>query len=158
MTLNMNQFGPEPVAGDITNAGTGMVISAQVSPSAGSAVVAAEALKLVSTSSAAGVPVVTPVTALTDVIYCVAIRSLKNATFTAGKPLEIAMRNTIIWMTAGAAIDAGKFVEYDYTTKKVKVNTTIGRDAIGIAQNKVTADGDLIRILLSVPNTESISA
>ncbi len=158
MTLSMNDLAMQPVVGLITNAGTGMVLTAQINPDAATPVVAGEALKLLATSSAAGVPVVTPVTALTDTIYCVAAYNLKNATFTAGKPLEIAMRNTIIWMTAGAAIDAGKFVEYDYTTKKVKVNLTAGRDAIGIAQNKVTADGQLIRILLNVPNAESISA
>lgn len=156
-TLSMNQFTIQPVAGDVTNAGSGMTLSAQIYGSESSPAVAAQAMKLVATSSAAGVPVITALTSVNDAAYCVIIRSLKNATFPAGSPVEIAMRNSIIWMTASEAINAGVFVEVNYATGKVR-NCTGTHPSIGIAQNKVTADGDLIRVLLDVPQNESPSA
>lgn len=157
MTLSMNQFEIQPVAGDLSLPRTGMVISAEVSSSESGAILPGEAVKIDTSAPYGGVPKVLKLTANTQAPFAVAIRNLKNATFEANDPLEIAMRNSIIWMTAGAAINPGSWVENVYTTGKVITNTGTN-PTLGTALDKATGDGSLIRVLIQAPETESPSA
>lgn len=158
MTLSMNQFTIEPVAGDLSLPRTGMVISGQVAASESTSIVPAQAVKLDTSAPFGGVPQVLAMTADSDPVFAVAIRNLKNPSFVANDALELAQRNSVIWMTAGAAMNPGVFVRFAYATKKVVAAATGNYSIIGSLLDKATADGAVVRVLLQVPETESTTA
>lgn len=158
MTLSMNQFAIEPIAGDLSLPRTGMVISGQIAASESTNVVPAQAVKLDTTAPYGGVPQVLAMTADSDPVFAIVIRNLKNAFFVANDPLELAQRNSVIWMTAGAAMNPGTFVRFAYSTKKVVAAATGNYSIIGSLLDKATADGTLVRVLLQVPEVESTTA
>jgi hypothetical protein len=157
MTLNMNQFEMQPVAGDISLPHSGMIISAAVASSESTQITPGQAVKIDSSAAYGGVPQVLALTANTQESFGIVVRNLKQPYFTAGQPLELAMNNAVIWMTAGVAINPGQFVEFIYTTKKLAVNTGVN-PSIGRALDKSSGNGSLIRVLVQVPHSESSSA
>lgn len=150
MALNQNQFAMEPVQGDTEGTLHGSVFPCQVSGSAGAAIVPGEAVKC--EDSAGGVPKVLPLAANTDKTFGFAIRTLKDINFAALDFVEIAGFGTLMYMTAGAAVARMAKLEVVYTTKKVITSVGVN-PVVGYAFDKATADGDLIRVLISTPNS-----
>lgn len=157
MTLSMNQFDMQPVQGDLSLPRTGTVITAAVSANENGVFVAGQAVKIDPAAPYGGVPQMLALTANTQESFGVVIRQLKNTQFSSGVPFELAMNNSVIWMTAAEAINPGQFVEFIYTTNKIKTNTGVN-PYLGKALDKSTGDGSLIRVLLQVPLNESPSA
>lgn len=152
---NINAFALAPLKGDTSLPRTGMVISAMVKSDEAVPIVAGQAVKLV--DSAGGVPVITALTATTDAAFGVALYNIKNQSYAANAALEIGMRNTVVWMEAAGAIARGAFVQFNYATNKVSLNLGLN-PTLGVAMDKATADGDLIRVLLDIPAQESATA
>ncbi len=148
MVLNPNQFNMTPVQGEMDLQFHGSVFSMAVDATQASALVAGQAVKLY--DRAVPLPTVVALAANTDATFGFVVRNLKDATFPALSRVEIATNYSVMYMTAGAAIARGAKVEVVYTTNKVITNAGTNPVA-GLALDKATADGDLIRIMVLNP-------
>ena len=117
MALDINQFSQTPVAGEPDLQFAGSVVSARVSASQGTALVAGQAVKI--EDSAGGVPNVLGIASNTDVSWGIVLRNLKDQSFPAQQPLEIGRTGTVVYLTASGAIARGAAVEIAYDTFKV---------------------------------------
>lgn len=140
--LNQNQFSQIPVQGEMDLQFEGSVVSAIVDASSAT-LIAGQPVKLVDSSSP--LPKVTALTANTDVTWGFVSYNPKDGDFPANARLEIALVNSVMWMTAGAAIARGAKLEVVYTTNKVITNAGTN-PLVGYAFDKAAADGDLIRV------------
>ncbi len=152
MSLDINQFAQTPVQGMIDLSFQGSVISAQVGSAQATALVAGQAVKLATT--AGGVPKVIGLAANTDVSWGFVLRNLKDANFPAFAAVEIALQNTVVWMTAGAAITRGAKLEVVYTTNKVITNAGTN-PVVGYAFDTASGDGALIRVYVLTQSYQS---
>lgn len=148
MTLDINQFKITPVQGEVDMGYLGSVVSAQVDSSQVANLVAGQPVRLV--NSAGGVPKVIALSANTQDTWGYIAYNLKNAEFEANQAVQVALQGTIMWMTAGAAIDRGAPVEVVYTTNKVIANAGTNPVA-GYAYDKASGDGALIRVFILTP-------
>lgn len=148
MALNINQFAQSTVQGAPDLQFNGSVLSARVDASQATAIVPGQAVKMY--NAAGGTPTVVGLAANTDAVLGVAMFNLKDASYAASAPLEIAMQGSVVWMTAGAAIARGALVEFALATNKVITSAGINT-VIGLALDKAAADGDLVRILIKAP-------
>jgi hypothetical protein len=149
MTLQLNQFGQQVVQGQLDLKGFGEnVISCEIASAETATCVAGDPVKL--EDSAGGVPKVLKATADTDAIFGFIVRNLKDASFIAGDRCEIAIRGSVMYMTASAAIARGAAVESVTATSKVKTwaNTNV---MAGIAMDKASGNNSLIRVYVDVP-------
>lgn len=147
MTQLINQFAQTPEVGDCE--GLREVISAQVNVGASATIVPGQAVKLANVAKG-GVPKVIPLAANTDATFGFMVRNLKDANAVDGDILEVAIGRTIMFMTAGAAIVPGAKVEVVYSTNKV-ITAAGTNPMVGFALDKATADGDIIRVLITTP-------
>jgi hypothetical protein len=146
MALNINQFKQSTTQGDLDLQFAGTVFSCMIDASQSTALVAGQAVKLATTSG--GVPKVVALTAATDPAFGFVVRNLKDPSLVATQMVEVAHAGSVMTMTAGAAITRGKQVEV--VTASNKVITSAGVNAVvGTALDTATADGDLIRVLIS---------
>lgn len=104
--------------------------------------------KLAGTASS-GLPIVTPITATSDVVYCVVSRNLRTGSFVGGDKVKAWVADEVVWLAASAAITAGA---------KVSANTngTIaaqagGAKVLGIAESSAAAAGDLVAVRITSP-------
>lgn len=145
MTLNMNQFAMQPVAGDTDLVKSGFAFSAQVASSVTTPLVPGQAVKV--EDSAGGVPKVLALAANTDTAHGVVMRNNKDISYAALTSLEIASWGSTIWMTAGGAI--ARFGKVEVVAATSKVIASAGTNPVfGIAFDKAAADLDLIRVTL----------
>lgn len=81
--------------------------------------------------------------------YGVVVNNVVKAEHVVGEMVEVAVCGDEVIMEAGDSITAGSQVAFDSSTGKVE---TLGSSeyAIGIAQESASADGDLIRVLITV--------
>lgn len=86
--------------------------------------------------------------ATTDDIFGFIPYNVKTNEYVAEDNIKIAKRNDVIVLEAGAAIARGADLEAVITGSKVQTQAT--GTVIGKALDKATADGDLIRVLLTV--------
>lgn len=104
-------------------------------------------LKLAGVAST-GMPIVTPITATSDVVYCVAARNLRKNSFNGGDHIKAWVAGEIVWLKASAAITAGAKVS-------AAVNGTIATadstPVLGIAESSAAAAGDLVAVNLVSP-------
>lgn len=149
MTTNSNQFALTAVQGQVDlGQVSGNVLSCQVDEAETATLVAGDAVTIV--DSAGGVPKVLKVTANTAKPFGFLLRNIKDSGFGAGDRCEIGRVNTVVYMTAGAAIARGADVEY--VAADTKVITSAGTNPIsGFALDKAAADGDLIRVWIKEP-------
>jgi hypothetical protein len=152
MSLNVNQFAMQTVQGAPDLQFHGSVISAQVDAAQATALVPGQAVKLATT--AGGLPKVIGLAANTDASFGFVLRNFKDASFAAKSNLEIALINSVMWMTAGAAITRGAKLEVVYTTNKVISNAGTN-PVIGFALDTAAADGDLIRVYIVTQSYQS---
>lgn len=151
MALNINQFGQTTVQGQIDLQFNSSVVSAAVSDSQGTALVAGQAVKL--ENSAGGVPKVLALTSNTDTAFGIVLRNLKDKTFPAKALVEIGLNDTVVYLTGNTTspvIARGAAVEFDYVTNTVLAWAGIN-PIIGYAYDSFAAAGDLGRVLLQLP-------
>lgn len=146
--VNINSFQMETVQGSVDLNQPGFVISAQVSTTEAAALVAGQPVKRVNSYNK--LPEITALTANTDEAFGYVVRNQKDASAAAGSIVEIALQGTIMYMTAGAAIAANAAIEVVYTTNKVITNAGTNPVA-GVALDRASADGDLIRVFVITP-------
>lgn len=148
MAQNINQFGQTPEVGDLDYGIPGHVISCAVGPSVTPALLPGQAVKLI--DAGGKIIQVTPITANTDKTFGVLVRNLKDATYPANAPVEVAMAGSVMFLTAGAAIARGSYLEVVAASGKVITNAGTN-PVFGFALDKATADGDIIRVYLRTP-------
>lgn len=148
MAQTTNQFAQTPEVGDIDLAYQGQVMTAMIGTSVVGSLVAGQFVKMVDV--AGGVPKVQPLAANTDATFGVLVRNLKDATFVANSRVEVAGRNAVIYVTAGAAIARGAKLEVVAATSKVITNAGTN-PVVGIALDKAAGDNSVIRVLLNAP-------
>jgi hypothetical protein len=149
MTQNINSFVQTVEVGDLDLQEISSVLTCMVNPGSSSTIIPGQAVKLANVAKG-GVPKVIPLAANTDPTFGFAVRNLKDANFTDGKAVEIAWGGSVMYMTAGAAINPGAKVEVVYTTNKV-ITAAGTNPMVGFALDKATADLDIIRVLLRTP-------
>jgi hypothetical protein len=146
MALNQNQFAQTPIQGMVDLQGFGSnVISVAVSANQVTPLVAGQAVKVENT--AGGVPKVVALTADSELPAGFIGYNLKDQTYPADARAELAMPGSIMYMTAGAAINRWANVEFDVSENKVI--TAAGVNPIcGFAFDSAAASGDLIRVYI----------
>lgn len=148
-SLSQNQFAPVPIQGQMDlryNPGT---ISAQLDATEVGTLVPGQAVKIY--NSAGGVPKVVACAADSDDVFGFINYDLKQQTFTGGDRVELsAMRDSVMYMTASAAIARNAKVAVVIASKKI-VTATTGMTIVGRALDKAAADGDLIRVFIDLP-------
>lgn len=153
MVLNPNQFALETVQGQLDLLAPGTVISGAVSASQATPIVAGQAVKL--EDSAGGVPKFLSLGGDTEDTFGFMVRNIKDINRSASDALEVAIAGAVMVMTAGAAIGRGEKVEVVSATNKVIESAGVN-PVVGYALDKAAADGDLIRVYITTPETASI--
>lgn len=96
-----------------------------------------------------GMPIITPITAATDVVYCVIANNLRHNTFAANGHVKAWVADEVVWLKASAAIPSGKTVQADATGA---VSTQVDANPVlGIAESSASAAGDLVAVRLTCP-------
>lgn len=145
--VDINSFEQTAVQGQLDLQADGNSLSAQVDTGETGTLVAGEAAKIV--DNAGGVPKVEKLAADTDSTFGFVTRNVRDADYEAGDTLELARTGAIIYLTAGAAIARGADVEVDASA--VKVIPAAGTNpVVGQAIDKASADGDLVRVELTL--------
>lgn len=120
----------------------------KVDPSVSSSFGAGTPCKLAGVASN-GMPVITPITATTDTVYCVVASNLRNNSFTGGDKVKGWIAGEYVWLEASAAITAGACVNAG-TNGKVATQTA-GNTVLGIAESSAAASGDLVAVRITSP-------
>lgn len=153
--LNVNQFSIVPVLGQLDLETQGTVVTGAVSNSQGAAIVAGQPVKV--ENSLGGVPKVLSLVA-GDTPNAFAVRNLKDANFPANSRLELALDNSVMWMTSNAAINRWAPVEVDLSTPG-NVGPAGGvNPVIGLAFDEANGTGQLIRVLILLPKPGASAA
>lgn len=155
MAINLNQFAMTAVQGMQDLNFHGCVISGAVDTTQVLDIVAGQALKLVTTSN--GLPKVVATTADSDPVFGFALYSVKNGSYASGKPIDIGMKDCVVYMTAGGAISAGAGVQIANSSVKVVAQTGSG-PRVGFALDAATADGQLIRVYVEAPSANTATS
>lgn len=96
-----------------------------------------------------GMPIITPITAATDVVYCVIANNLRHNTFAANGHVKAWVADEVVWLEASAAITSGKTVQADVAGT---VSTQVAANPVlGIAESSASAAGDLVAVRLTCP-------
>jgi hypothetical protein len=148
--ISLNVFKPIDAKGDVVGKVGGHRFEAKVATAETGTLVPGTVVKLADTAGA--MKDVLIAAAADDAFGVVQYEAVKKNGYVAGEHLTIASLGTEITMEASAAIARGAKVEYVPTGAKVATLTT-GK-AIGIATTKAAANGDLIKVLILVPNTD----
>lgn len=112
-------------------------------------------LKMV--NSAGGVPKLIKLAAATNIPWAIANYNIKNPSFPAGAPLEVSASGNVMWMVATAAISRQSKV-CPVLTQSGGVVAATGSSAlaiIGVALDKASAAGDLIRVQIDLGALDS---
>lgn len=148
MALNINQFAQTTVQGQMDLQFGGSVLSGQVDAAQVTPLVAGQAVAGATTSG--GVPKFLGTSAANPGIFGFVSRNLKDISFPASAPMEVAFTDSVMYMTAGAAITRFSSVEYDSTNIRVLASAGIN-PIVGIALDTAVNLGDLIRVLIKTP-------
>lgn len=146
---NINQFSQLPVLGQMDLEFAGSVVSGQVDSTQATALIAGQPVKIV--NSVGGAPKVIALASQTDNVFAFVARNLKDATFPAITRLELALRNSVMYMNSGGAIARGGAVNIDINN----VGNVLAWDGtspvIGWAYDEATAANQLIRVYIEAP-------
>lgn len=151
MAQLLNQFGQSVEKGmlDLQNGTKNNVVSCLVKSTESTALVDAQAVSLV--DNANPVPEVTAITSEEDAgNFGFIVKNLKDATHKASTMCEVAIAGTIMFMEASSAIARGAKVSYVVSGQKVKTQAS-SEKVIGVALDKASTSGDLIRVLVQTP-------
>lgn len=151
MSLNISQFGQSTVQGAMDLAINPSIISGEIDVSSAGNLVAGQSVKMV--DSVGGVPKFVECAADTDDVYGFLVYDIKTKLFNAYSRVEVAaMRNSVMYMTASAAIARNAKVMIVVSGSKVATATS-GKTIVGRALDKAAADGDLIRVTIDLPGS-----
>lgn len=144
MALNMNQFAMTRVRGelDVNQPFGGRVDSGVISASQATALNPGDFVKFDTTSTPA-MPSLVAAAVGDKGVGCL-IFSKKKASFSAGDLVEFARPGCVIWLTAGATINAGAAIE---DTGSATVQTVAAQQKKGEAMDYATS-GNLLRVML----------
>lgn len=150
---NQNQFSQSPEKGQLDLKYAGSVISCIVA--SGETLIAGMQVKLKDVAGRG--LVVEALDADTDKAFGVVAYDTKKASYSEGEEVEIASFNSVLHMEASAAIARGAEVMPVIAGEKVATATS-GKTVLGVALDKVSADGDLVRVLLATNGTAKLLA
>lgn len=102
-----------------------------------------------------GMPIITPITADTDVVYCVIANNLRHNTFAANGHVKAWVADEVVWLKASAAIASGKTVQ---AAVDGTVSVRVGAPVLGIAESSATDKGDLVAVRLTCPYNVYVAA
>ncbi|MBQ8677322.1 MAG: hypothetical protein IJ529_02495 [Alphaproteobacteria bacterium] len=145
--MELNKFGISPEAGDGVYAPQ-PARTFKVDSAVTTAFGPTTALKLAGVVSN-GLPVVTPITATSDVPYCIAATSLRGNSFNGGDKIKAWVSDEVVWLKASAAITQGSKVS-------AAVDGTIaatgeGGVVLGYAESSASAADDLVAVRITAP-------
>lgn len=149
-TLSQNQFSQSPYLGMIDMRFPYDTVSVQIDSSAGSALIAGQAVKIV--DSAGGVPKVIACTAATDEVFGFINFDIKSVNFPAGAMCEISQAGNFIYLYSTAAISRGVQVGIDLSTVGGVHAVATTENIVGWAYDKATNAGQLIRVKVGCPS------
>lgn len=148
MTLAINQFAQTQIQGAMDLDTNPCVITGQVDAAQATPLVAGQAVK--GTTTAGGLPKFVALASNADKAFGFVVRNLKDANFPALSNFELAFNDSVMYMTANAAIT--RFSNVEVVTSNNSVITNAGvNPAIGIALDTATASGQLVRVLIKTP-------
>lgn len=146
MTQTSNQFTQTVEKGMLTGEANYNTLNCQVSTNEAGTLIAGQAVVI---EDAAGEQIpVEAAAATTDAIFGFIPYAVRKNEYVALDQVKIARGGDIIYLEAAAAIARGAELEAVITGSKVQTQAT--GTVIGIALDKAAADGDLIRVQLSV--------
>lgn len=149
VSFQMNKFAPtEEIKGRRVLPANTESISGIVDASQSDALLPGDPVKIVATSK--GLPHFVKA-AVGDVVAGFVEWNVIRPSYAAGKICQISMAGNVMYMEAGAAIDAGALVNITNLTD-VTVGATAGAGSkLGIALEQATAAGQLIRVKIGEP-------
>lgn len=153
MVQNINQFAQAPVQGQLDMSFVGPIVTARVSNSQATPLIAGQAVKGDNTApgtSQDGVPPVLSLSSNGDACIGFVARNIKDQNFPANSRLELAMEGACMYMTAEAAITRFNPVEYDTATNQVKAWAGVN-PICGYAYDAAINANDLIRVITRSP-------
>lgn len=146
MTQTSNQFIQTPEKGQLTLDPNWSTLNTQVSVNEAGTLVAGQSV-LIEDAAGAQIPVI-KATVTTQAIFGFITYNVRTDSYTAQDQAKIAKDGDVMYMEAGAAIARGAALEVVITGNKVQTQAT--GTTIGTALDKAAADGDLIRVLISI--------
>lgn len=145
MALVLNQSGISPKAGDSVYAPY-PARAFKLSSSLAAPVGATTPCKLAGADST-GMPIITPITATSDVVYCVIATNLRKNSWGADEVVKGWYAGQVIWLAAGEDIDSGDKVSAAVDGTVTVANST---PVLGIAESSAS-DGGLVAVRLVSP-------
>ena len=94
-----------------------------------------------------GMPVITPITATSDVVYCVIATNLRTGSFGANDIVKGWTAGCVVWLVAGGSITAGASVS---AGTDGTVTTASGTPVLGYAESSAS-EGDLVSVNITSP-------
>lgn len=146
MTQTSNQFAMSAEKGQLTLDPNWATLNTQVSVNEAGTLVAGQAVTI-EDAAGAQIPVLAAA-ATTDAIFGFVTYNVRTDSYSAQDQAKIAKNGDVMYMEAGAAIARGADLEAVITGSKVQTQAT--GTTIGTALDKAAADGDLIRVLITV--------
>lgn len=144
--LDLNQQSIEPKAGDAVYAPY-PARTFKLDNSLSAAVGATTPCKLAGVASS-GMPVITPITATSDVVYCVLARNLRTDEFEAGDHVKGWIAGEVIWMKSSAAITAGAGVSAGLDGRVAPAD---GTPLLGYAESSASGANELVAVNITSP-------
>jgi len=146
MVQLQNQFIQTPEKGQLTLDPNWSSLNVQVSTNEAATLVPGQAV-LIEDAVGKQIPVV-KAALTTDAIFGFVTFNVRTDEYVALDQVKVAKTNDIMLMEASAAIARGASLEYVVTGQKVATKAT--GTTIGVALDKAAADGDLIRVLITI--------
>lgn len=145
MTQTSNQFQTSPEKGALTLDQNWSTLNAQVA--AGTADLTVGQAVLIKDVGGPQIPV-EEIAAVTDKIFGFVTYNVRTETYAAQDSVKIAKNGDVMIMEASAAIARGALLEVIISGNRVVTKTS--GTTIGQALDKAAADGDFIRVLITV--------
>lgn len=146
MTQSLNQF-KQSVEKGLLDLEPNELFSGQIDPASVADFTEANAFAVKITDTAGKVITFDLATANTDDVFGFLPFAVRTNNYSAGSPVGVVSFGGVMHMEASAAIARGALLEIVPTGNKVV--TQSGGTVIGRALDKASADGDLIRVLIS---------
>lgn len=148
LTQNQNQFAQTPVLGQVDMLVNPSIISVKIDPdSVATKLQVGQGFKLVDVAGPE--IIVDQVDDEEDVVFGVAIYNPRKQLYAAGDTIEVAIGGSVVYLETSAAVARGAKVELDPSGPTVATLTDFPDDCqVGIALDKASASGQLIRVLI----------
>lgn len=149
MALDLNKTSIEAAAGDGVYAPQ-PARTFKLANNIGADVGATTPCKLAGVAST-GMPVITPIEAVNEPVYCVLARNLRTGAFAAGSHVKAWVAGEIVWLKSSAAIVAGALVQAGVDGRVA--TQTAANPVLGVAESSASAENGLVAVRLTSPCT-----